>query len=84
MATNWEALFSDYKGCDFETISQYVYETKTEYIEYLEEQVNKGIPYLTIKKEFYKKYFPKLIPVGKPKKPTMKELIAKRQEERKK
>ncbi len=84
MATNWEALFSDYKGCNFDTISQYVYGVKTEYIEYLENQVEKNIPFLRIKKEFYKKYFPKLIPVAKPKNPSMKELIAQRKAEQKK
>lgn len=81
---NWEAVFSDYKNATFENITEYVENVKPEYGDTLEAQINDGKPFLFIKKEFYKKYFKKFIPVAKPKKPSMKDWVAKRHAEEKK
>ena len=35
-----------------------------------------GLSFLTIKKSYFQKYCPELLPQAKPKKPTMKELVA--------
>jgi len=72
---NWEAIFSDYKKCSFDSISQYVDEVKTEYDPTLRQQIEEGKTFLYIKKKFYEKYFKKYIPVAQPKKPTMKDWL---------
>lgn len=84
MATNWETEFSNFKECSFESITQYVDKVKPEYGDILEKQIEEGKPFLYIKKAFYEKYFKDYIPVAKPKKPTMKDWVAKRKAEQKK
>lgn len=72
---NWEMVFSDYKKVEFPQISEYVDTEKPEYGDTLQKQIEEGKSFLYIKKEFYKKYFKKYIPVAKPKKPTMKDWV---------
>ena len=69
------ADFSNYKKTTFQDIYDYVKAEKPEYLDTLTEAVEGGDSYLTIKKAFYKAYFPEFIPVAKPKKPTMKDLL---------
>ena len=54
--------FKEYKRCQFDDITEYVEKEKPEYLPTLEKQVEDKVDYLTIKKDFYKAYFPELIP----------------------
>ena len=41
-----------------------------------EDGKEQGLSFLTIKNSYFQKYCPELLPQAKPKKPTMKELVA--------
>lgn len=60
------ADFKEYRKITFADIAEYVKEQAPEYSETLKEQVNHSTSFLTIKREFYDKYFPDLKPKAKP------------------
>ena len=80
MSVNWEEAFKDYKKSTFTDISSYVDEVKPEYQETLVKQIEDGISFLSIKRDFYKAYFKKYLPVAKPKN-AMKEWANKQKKE---
>ena len=66
---------NDYKKVVFADILDYVRNKEPDYEKVLQQSVKEGKGFLTIKNEFYDKFFPEYRPVAKPKKPTMRELL---------
>lgn len=66
---------TDYKKVIFTDILDYVRQNEPDYEKVLQQYVEEGKGFLTIKNKFYDKFFPEYRPVAKPKKPTMRELL---------
>lgn len=69
----WDEVFEDYAGCEWDDIRDYVETVKPEYADTLRANIIADMSFPNIKREFYKKYYPQYIPVAKEKKPTMLE-----------
>ena len=79
MAKNnkWDAIFGFYNKCTFDDIAGYVDEVAPDYADILAEQIEEKLDFISIKRAFYKKYYPDCLPVEDPEKKAKKEKMAK-------
>ena len=62
---NWEKVFENYKKVKFDDIKEYVEQEQPQYKATLKGLVTEKKSFLVIKKEFFKEFFPQLLPTRK-------------------
>lgn len=76
-------MFENYKKATFDEIYDYVVKEQPDYLKTLTESVKTNKSFLTIKRDFYEKFFPQYKPVKKKPKQSMKEKLGLKKEEEK-